>query len=187
MSRMSQVVAEWQAHLADPSVRFTLGRKERDRHQKPPRVAVLPVGGPLESPDRVGRQDLGEIDEGATRTLFDRKQQTLVQCWGVDFDSTEQLLHNVIAAIRASALGSVRLVSHEWISETEGVAGDDLDGDCAQIECEVIFPVTDAIKPLAVLPFAFPCKVFWNGPVYGVGYEYNSGRVYGPGEAVCCD
>lgn len=186
---MSLVVDDWKAKLADPAVRFTLGRRERDRHQDTPRVAVIPVGGPFASPDSVGRQDLDadDIDAGATRTLYDRTQKTIVECWGEDFDQAEQLMHLLVPAIRLSALGSFQIVSHEWISEQEGIAGDDIRGACVALEVEMVFPVTDVTKALAAPYFAFPCTVKWNPTVYGAGWQYNSGRRYGPGEAVCCD
>ncbi len=181
---MTEIIADWEVNLADPSVAFVFQRKERDRHAAFPRVAVIPVDGVFESPDRVGRQD---IDGVAVRTLFDDHGRYFVECWAEDYDAAKELMHRVVVAIRLSNLGATKLTGYSWVSQEEGIAGDDISGECARIECTVIEPVTDAPKTLKSAYFAFPCKVFWNPTVYGGGYQYNSGRVYGPGEAVCCD
>lgn len=181
---MTEIIADWQANLADPSVAFVFLRKERDRNADSPRVAVIPVDGTFESPDRIGRQDL---PDGATRTLFDDHGRYFVECWADDYDAAKSLMHRVVAAIRLSNLGACKLIGYSWVSQEDGTAGDDIRGECARIECQVIEPVTDAPKTLKAATFAFPCKVFWNPTIYGVGYQYNTGRRYGPGEAVCCD
>jgi len=181
---MSEIIADWQANLADPSVRFTFLRKERDRHHDTPRVAVIPVDGTFESPDRIGRQDL---PDGATRTLFDDHGKYFVECWADDYDAAKDLMYRVVNAIRLSNLGACKLIGYSWVSQEEGIAGDDIRGECARIELTVIEPVTDAKKTLAVPFFVFPCKIEWKPPTYGIGLTYGSGCVYGPGEAVCCD
>lgn len=184
--RLRDVINEFESILNDPAVTVAIGRKELHRNDAPPRVVFVRKGGPITATQEIGRQDIGGQ---STTQIHQRELSCDVYCWGSDEDETEQLLHNVVVAMRRAILGSYRLGNETWLSEEELRAGDVVLGECVVLEAIVHIPIVDQLVSL-VTPsgglthtgtFARSLAQYgWPQLTYGSGYKYG-----GNPEAVC--
>jgi len=149
-SQIEKVLAELDKELDIPTLRVALGRRELHRNDDVPRVVVIPIGGPIGATQEIGRRDLLT---SATRSLYQRELTCEVYCWAGDYEATEQLLHNVVVAMRRVALGSWQPLTERWLSDEEQTSGDVLRGHVAVLEAMLIIPIPDDIvRPLRAPP-----------------------------------
>lgn len=194
MTGIADVVNAFEGELGDVRVVVALGRKELVRHERPPRIVFVPVGGPVGSATEIGRRD---IAGGSTRSIHERALKCEIFCWGRDFAETEQLLQNTVVALRRTALGTYDLGEENWQTETEEGQADLQYGDMVSLECVMHLPIVDAITPIStgapvLIPLATPSALehvgfFANTPFYGwAGLSFGSGQLYGGGRAQVC-
>lgn len=185
---MAQIVAAVEARLADPVVLFDIGRKNRNRNSRPPRVCFLPQKGPIEPTDHVGGTN--NVATGrAARQRYKRELAVRVECWGRDLDQAEQLYENVLVTMRAELGTSFQPSEEEWLHELEENADDVINGAVIAFDCAIHFPVFDGVVPLVHATMSHEGNFEPNTAAvsYGsAGVRYgDTGLVYSPSEAVC--
>lgn len=185
------VVAEFTTVLADPGVAVDFGRAALVRHERPPRIMWVPVGGPVGVATEIGRQDFGGV---SARAVHERAIRCEIHCWGRTFDETETLLENTVVALRRTALASYELGAETWQTESEDGQADLQYGALVILEAVLFLPVADALKnvdtgitdmsllanPATITHtgvFALEPVYGWAGLVYGLpGVKYGGGK-----------
>lgn len=109
--------------LLPAEITKAVGRRETETNAKPHRVVAVPLGGPIEEPDRPG--DKKYTDAG--RILFVRYFQIDWYCHGVrdgsdalDFARAEDVYLTVIEAVRQVCHHAVRFSDERWEEQEEG-------------------------------------------------------------------
>jgi hypothetical protein len=95
-----------------------LGGEHLARGGKPPRIVMVPVGGPG------GASRIGPAGSRSSnpRSLRERSVQIDFHCWGADFNAAEELLRGLIAALHSFAVGAYELAGETWPEGNADVA-----------------------------------------------------------------
>jgi hypothetical protein len=160
-SRFAQLVTEFVTTLNDPSVKVLSGRREVDSTKNAPRVVCIPMGGPIEAPDKPG----GELLPNGQRAkrIAIRKLKVEVECWGKDQETAEALYFNALNAWRKMTHASVEFGEEQWPSQEEGSDGRDKAGEIIKFTIIVTLPIFSGQIPLGT-PTVTPAKVLKVAP-----------------------
>jgi hypothetical protein len=160
-SRFAQLVTEFTTILNDSSVKILSGRKEQDSTKNAPRIVCIPLGGPIESPDKVGGELLPN-GKRATR-IAQRRFKVEVECWGKDEETAEALYLNALNAWRKMTHASIEFGEEDWPSQEAGSDGRDKAGEIIKFTVVVTMPVYSGQIPLAT-PTITPAKTLKVAP-----------------------
>lgn len=123
---------------------FLLGGEHLARNGKPPRIVMLPTGGPGGS----GRIGPGGARSSNPRALRERNVAIDFHCWGADFDGAETLLEELISALHSFAVGSYEFAEELW---PEGNADVSAYGRLVVVRLVVRTPVNDRTAATATI------------------------------------
>lgn len=173
-SRLETLVRAVHAELVYPvPVTWSLGRIRAHEHHGTPHVAWVPVAGPTTPPQNRGGRTVeaqGPIvppNGDLKKTGVDTKQNSCASrvvsvvaiIMGEDaqecapevdagLEGTEELLHQVIAAVYRSNEGDVSFDREVWITQEEQAASWGIRGQAVQLFLSWSVPVIYEIKPL---------------------------------------
>lgn len=133
-------------------------KREQDLHRndgKPPRVVLVPQGGPIVSPDQVGPFKDPQSNQ-LIKIVRVRQFSIQVYCWGQDSEQSEDLMHNAINAFQGTRAGSahdsangahnaVNFSSEVWEDQKPGEGGPETYG--SQISFLATFQILVTTKP----------------------------------------
>lgn len=102
---LSQILADAQARVTISGLTWAIGARELAKISAPPRVVWVP------SRDQIGPKEVASRENPSIYTRF---AGVNAHCWGASLEATETLLHAVIAALYATAHGSLRVAGVEW-------------------------------------------------------------------------
>jgi len=146
--------AELSAVLTD--ITFGFGRLDLAKHASPPRVVWVPTGAELmPAENRGGKAHTTAASEPQRKDqIGTRAVRVIAFCWaaGATYDAqlqaTEQLVHNVYAALRRSSRADLIVTGEQWMSQDESDAGWPVRGQIAAIDFQVRVPVFNEIIAL---------------------------------------
>ncbi len=151
-STVEDIVAALITGLADPALTDqTVLAHARNLHSNisPPRVTVVPAGGPIESPDNPGH---GKLEDGTrARILLHRRSTYHVYCEGQTDGQTETLLHNVLRVLRNKYLTGAIFGKETWLTGDPNVDGYVMEGTAVWFEMTLVIPVYDIHRTLKTL------------------------------------
>jgi hypothetical protein len=159
-SRLQDIVDGIEELLDEPDVTFAVGRKTIPENTSPPRVSFVPVlcpAGPVKDPGGQRTQAGQSPIAFRQRPVLQISQSFDVQVWGAgeteadQIETTEQLYHDVLNAIRAFAYGAVAFAGGEWESQAEGEAGHTMFGETIVFSFVVEIPVIEEKRKLATI------------------------------------
>lgn len=133
ISNLASFVEAFTTELAQEDVAVLIGGAALQQHGAPPRVVFVPQGDTFAQPIRVG---------GTPRALYTRSIGFGIHVWGIDFPTTEQLLVDVVVAMRRLAGGpSLTLGNAVWIGQDGELV---THGDAVELQgCALQIPVFD--------------------------------------------
>lgn len=165
MSPLEQLASDFATRLStdtlvtwstDPGVgsrSVRIGKKHIFTTKGAPHIVIIPEGGPLQAPDRVG---------GNARILLLRNVSLRFYLFGgKSLEVTEALLHNAIRAARNEFHASFVPGSEEWHSEDFGAK--DLDGHLVSFSLIVQIPVYDTPVEIVEPPLTEGTGYYVNG------------------------
>lgn len=176
-SRLETLVRAVHDELRYPvPVTWSIGRLKAHEHHSAPHVAWVPVQGPTNPPlNRGGRivEDAGPIqppDGNLKQTGVDTRQNSCASrqvsvvaiIWANDLgecadevdpglEGTEELLHQVMAAVHRSNQGDVAFDREVWITQEEDAASWGIEGQAVQLFLRWSVPVIYEIRPLVTI------------------------------------
>ena len=166
-SRFQQFVDELVTTLDDPLLtasNVVMGRRETASHRAAPSLVLIPEGGPIVSPDRVGAS---EVSTGSKVRIIALRQCTIeVQCHGRTEEETEDLLHTAYRAVRTILHSSWSGEGQElWPDQDDGADGFARHGRLAAFTFTWHIPIYDESKPLTVITGFEESETFADEPV----------------------
>lgn len=147
-SRLSRTIAAIESALNDPSVKFQLGRIKNQENTQLRRVVWVRAGGTVQPPERTGAKLNSGSRVKQAYTLDDRVEAHI---YAEDDDLTEQLMHNVLAALNRAAGRSIVPLSYRWPTEEDGKADISLRQPKVVLLFEIHVPVLDVIESLTTI------------------------------------
>lgn len=151
-STVEDIVSELVTGLDDPALTFAnVLAQARNLHSNvsPPRVTVVPIGGPILTPDNPGH---GKLADGTrARILLHRRSKYEVYCEGRTDDETETLLHNVLRVLRNKYLTGAIFGTEEWLTGDANTDGYVLEGTAVKFDMTLVIPVYDIHRTLKLL------------------------------------
>lgn len=132
-----------------PTIRIRTGRRSLALNTAPPYIVFIPMGGNINSPDRVGHG----VIAANQRSKIRRIRNFNIECnvWGGDAEQAEQLTHNAIEVWAKLATNSVQFEAEEWIDQAEGADGWDKRGSLIRFTATFDIPVYSEVKPLTIV------------------------------------
>jgi len=104
-ARVAQILADAQARVSITGLVWTIGARSIAQNSAPPRVVWIPTR------DQIGPK---EVASRANPSIYTRLAGVQAHCWGASLEATETIVHAVIAALYATAHGSLRVAGVEW-------------------------------------------------------------------------
>lgn len=111
-----------------------IGAKNIAGNSRPPRLVWIPKADRFGPPAKTAQNP---------RALRTRHATLELHVWGADYEATEILLHQVIAAVHAVAVGSYELGDSEWDVDENVVQR----GALVIVDITFSIPVTEAPQP----------------------------------------
>ncbi len=93
-----------------PAASVLLGGEHLARGGKPPRIVMVPVGGP----GGAGRIGPAGARSSNPRALRERHVGLDFHCWGEDYDGAELLLGELVSAVHSFGVGTYELEGESW-------------------------------------------------------------------------
>lgn len=115
MPRITTLIAEIEAKLTkvyaddypDAKLTFGFGAKDLDRIDGTPRLTWIPLRASFTAPEK----------QGKGKSVITRNPLIGAHCWGGSYDDAEELVHQLILALRSSAHADVDLQGEDWPPE----------------------------------------------------------------------
>ena len=145
-----------------PQQRVFWGRRNLDTNQPAPRIVLVPQGGSIVPPDMVG----GGLIDPQTRDNIVRVRvfNLYCFCWGENEEQTEQMEHNLIAAIeRACGPSAISFDGEEWLDQQEGKTGWSQRGQSVMFIATFKIPIYKTPNPLTIVT-AIDHTTDWGNP-----------------------
>lgn len=154
-SAIQEIVTGFIAELADPAnftaTNVVVGEGQRARNGPMPRIVFVPIGGPIEPPDRPGGRVIVTTGSGTkARQIYTRNLQILCELHGSNIENAEIMLHNSVRAMRKQLDNSVRFGEEVWLSQQEGEDGVNDFGEVVTFTFTVQLPIYDINRPLTL-------------------------------------
>lgn len=163
-SRIEKIINEIHVSLNDASIEKVIGRLACQEQHGGPSVSWIPVGGNVAPPKNIGGKLLA-AGEGQGPTA-ERQNQIATRscaveayCWGGNglgeleaMEATEQIVHNVIAAVNV-AIGktAITLRGERWITQEAKRGGWLVDGQLCALDFVFQIPVIGEVSPLTTI------------------------------------
>lgn len=150
---MASITQEIQAEMVAGLVgiltsdQILIGQRETESNNTYPRVVLVPIGGPIVPPDRVGH---GKTD-GSTRAriIAVRQLQISVECHAATDEDAETLLHDCVVVVRNAVHASGPFVMSESYPDQEpGEDSFDKAGSLVVFTFTVNVPIYESLHPL---------------------------------------
>lgn len=125
-----------QREVLPAAASMLLGGEHLARGGKPPRIVMVPVGGPG-SASRMGPAGARSSNP---RALRERNVGIDFHCWGADEDGAEELLNELISAVHSFSVGAYDFEGESW---PEGNADSAVLGRLVVVRLVVRAPVLD--------------------------------------------
>lgn len=154
-ARFSQLVSAIETRLADPTVSFGIGRLALKENAAVRRVVFVPDTVQHGYGHDVGGKVRGGYREPAILTrvigcevhIWDGSQESFAD----RFEATEELLHDLIVAIRTETMGRVRFNGEQWTTQTSNGADYAVNAEKVVLALTLEVPVLSESKALTTV------------------------------------